>query len=185
MELFYLHFASQCVFGKAIAEPFNVIKVCLMSLRYVFRVSYMRVSVMHWRIAVGVYTFCKMLFVRRKLVFPAFLCVLNFAFQMFVGIYTSILKTFKKSLKNATICFNHVGSCYFLFHGIYLLILFGDIELNRGPKEAKYLSFCHWKLNSVAAQDFGKSSTLKDFNTTKNFDFMFIRVLPRFNYFVR
>ena len=91
---------------------------------------------------------------------------------MFVGICTSILTTFKKSLKNVTIYFNHVGFCYLLFQGIYLLILCGDIELNPGPKDTKYLSLCHWNLNSIAAHDFAKVSAIKAFNTTKNFDFI-------------
>ena len=161
------------------------------SLRCVFWVLHMAISIMQWRIAVGVHTFCKAPFLRRKLVFgsysfyPVLLFVLYFIFQMFVGICKSMLKTFKKSLKNVTIYFNHVGFCYLLFQGIYLLILCGDIELNPGPKDAKYLSLCHWNLNSIAANDFAKVSALKAFNTTKNFDFMFIGVLPRFNYFVR
>ena len=91
---------------------------------------------------------------------------------MFVGICTSILTTFKKSLKNVTIYFNHVGFCYLLFQGIYLLILCGDIELNPGPKDTKYLSLCHWNLNSIVAHDFAKVSAIKAFNTTKNFDFI-------------
>ena len=91
---------------------------------------------------------------------------------MFTGICTSILKTFKKSLKNVTVYFNHVELCYLLFHGINLLILCRDIELNPGPKDAKYLSLCHWNLNSIAANDFAKVSALKAFNTTKNFDFI-------------
>ena len=91
---------------------------------------------------------------------------------MFVGICTSILTTFKKSLKNVTIYLNHVGFCYLLFHSIYLLILCGDIELNPGPKEAKYLSLCHWNLNSISVFDFAELSAIKAFNTTKNFDFI-------------
>ena len=31
---------------------------------------------------------------------------------------------------------------------------------------------CHWNLNSVAAHNFAKVSALKDFNTTKDFDFI-------------
>ena len=54
----------------------------------------------------------------------------------------------------------------------YLLILCGDIELNPGPKDAKYLSLCHWNLNSIAAHDFAKVSAMKAFNTAKNFDFI-------------
>ena len=91
---------------------------------------------------------------------------------MFVGICTSILKTFKKSLKNVTIYFNHVGFCCLLFHGTDLLISCGDIKLNLGTKDAKFLSLWHWNLNSIAAYDFGKVSALKAFNTTKNFDFI-------------
>ena len=142
----------------------------------VFRVLHMGISIIQWHIAVGVHTFRKATFLRRKLwqlfLLSCFLFVLCFAFQMFVGICTSILTTFKKSLKNVTIYFNHVGFCYLLFQGIYLLILCGDIELNPGPKDAKYLSLCHWNLNSIAAHDFAKVSAIKAFNTTKNFDFI-------------
>ena len=149
-----------------------------MSLRCTFRVLHMGVSVMQWRIAVGVHTFRKAPFLRAKLAFGSysfylvFLFVLYFAFQMFVGFCTSILKTFKKSLKNVTIYCKHVGFCYLLFHSIYLLILCGNIELNPGPKDAKYLSLCHWNLNSIAAHNFAKVSTLKAFNTTKKLDFI-------------
>ena len=66
-----------------------------------------------------------------------------------------------------------------------MLILCGDIELSPRPKDAEYLSSCHWNLNSMAAHDLAKVSALKAFNTTKNFDFMFIGALPRFNYLVR
>ena len=138
-----------------------------MSLRCVFRVLQMEISIMQWRIAVGVHTFHKAPFLRAKLVFgsysfyPVFLFVLYFAFQMFVGFCTSILKTFMKSLKNVTIYFNYEGFCYLLFHSIYLLILCGDIELNPGPKDAKYLSLCHWNLDSIAAKILQKSVLLK------------------------
>ena len=149
-----------------------------MSLKCVFWVLHMGISIMQWRIAVGVHNFRKALFLRAKLVlgsysfYSVFLFVLYFTFQMFVGFCTSILKTFKKSLKNVAVYFNHVGFCYFLFHIIYLLILCGEIELNPGQKDAKYLSLCHWNLNSIAAHNFAKISTLKAFNTTKNFDFI-------------
>ena len=68
--------------------------------------------------------------------------------------------------------FNHVGFCCLLFHGIYLLILCGENELNPGRKDVKYLSLCHWNLNSITAHDFAKVSAIKAFNTTKNFDFV-------------
>ena len=117
-----------------------------MSLRCVFGVVHMGISLMQWRIAVGVHTFHKAPFLRRKHVFgcysfyPVVLFLLCFAFQMLAGICKGILKTFKKSLKNVTIYFNKVGLCYLLFHDIYLLILCGDTKLNPGPKDAKYLS---------------------------------------------
>ena len=105
---------------------------------------------------------------------------------MFTDICTSILKTFKKSLKNVTIYFSHVEFCYLLFHGINLLILCSDIELNPGSKDAKYLSKYHWNLNNIAAHDFAKVSAPKAFNTTKNFDFIcLLESYLKFNYFVR
>ena len=74
---------------------------------------------MQWRIAVGV--FCKAPFLRAKFVFgsyffyPVSLCVLYSAFQMFVSFCTSILKTFKNSLKIVTIYFNHVDFAIYFF----------------------------------------------------------------------
>ena len=114
----------------------------------------------------GVHTFRKGPFLSENLLFgsysfyPVFLFVLYIAFQIFVGICTSILKTFKKSLKSVTIYFNHVEFCYLLFHGIYLLILYGYIELNTGPKDVNYLSLCHWYLNSINAHDFAQVSAI-------------------------
>ena len=61
---------------------------------------------------------------------------------MFVGFSTSILKP----IKIAIIYFNHVGFCYLLFHGIYLVIVCGDTELNPGPKDAKYRLFMSLEL---------------------------------------
>ena len=117
-----------------------------MSLRCVFGVVHMGISLMQWRMAVGVHTFHKAPFLRRKHVFgcysfyPVVLFLLCFAFQMLAGICKGIFKTFQKSLKNVTIYFNKVGLCYLLFHDIYLLVLCGDTKLNPGPKDAKYLS---------------------------------------------
>ena len=57
--------------------------------------------------------------------------------------------------------------------GIYLLIGFiGGMEQNPEPIDTKYLSLCHWTLNSVAAHDFAKVNTPKAFNATKKFDFI-------------
>ena len=149
-----------------------------MSLWCAFRILHMGISIMQWCIAVGVHTFFKAHFLRANLVFgsysfyPVFLLVLYFTFHLFLGFCTSILKTFKILLKNVTICLNHVGFCHLLFHSIYLLILCGNIELNPGPKHAKYLSLCHWNINCIAAHKFAKVSAFKALNTTKNIDFI-------------
>ena len=92
---------------------------------------------------------------------------------------------FRKSLKNVTHYFNHIGFWYLFFDSIHLLILCGDTEQNLGPKDTKYLSLCHWNLNSLAAHDFAKVSALKAFNATENLIYMLVRVIPRFYYFFR
>ena len=51
----------------------------------------------------------------------------------------------------------------FIFHSIRL-ILCGRVKLNPGPKNTKYLSICHWNLNSLAAHSFAKVTALKAFN---------------------
>ena len=50
----------------------NQHQLCLMSLRCVFRVLNIGISIMQWRIAVGVHTFRKATFLRRKLVFGSY-----------------------------------------------------------------------------------------------------------------
>ena len=45
------------------------------------------------------------------------------------------------------------------------------MEQNLGPKNTKYLSLCHWSLNSLATPDFAKVSALKAFKVTEKFDF--------------
>ena len=87
-----------------------------------------------------------------------FLFVLNCAFQMFLGSCFTILYMFRKSLKNVRRYFNHIGFWYLFFKSIHLLILCGDVEQNPRPKDMKYLSLCHWNLNSLAAHDFAKVS---------------------------
>ena len=95
-----------------------------MSLRCVFGVVHMGVSIIQWHIAVGIHTLHKAPFLRKNLAFasysyyPVILFLLCLAFQMFAGICSTIFKTFKKSLKNVTIYFNQVGFSYLLFQGI-------------------------------------------------------------------
>ena len=42
-----------------------------------------------------------------------------------------------------------------------LIICSGDIETNPGPKKNTKVSFCHWNLNGVAANNFSKLSLLQ------------------------
>ena len=41
-----------------------------------------------------------------------------------------------------------------------LLICCGDVESNPGPKKQHQISFCHWNLNGLAADNFSKVSLL-------------------------
>ena len=90
---------------------------------------------------------------------------------MFLGSCFTILYMFRKSLKNVSHYFKHMGFWHLFFNGIHLLILCGDVEQNLGPKNTKYLSLCHWSLNSLATPDFAKVSALKAFKVTEKFDF--------------
>ena len=51
-----------------------------------------------------------------------------------------------------------------------LLICFGDVESNPGPKKQYQISFCHRKLNSLAAHNFSKVSLLQAISVSKNHD---------------
>ena len=59
---------------------------------------------------------------------------------------------------------------YLLYH-IRLIRLSGDMELNPGPKPSsfKYLSICHWNLNSIASHDFLKVKLLTAYNVMHKF----------------
>ena len=134
----------------------------------------MGISIMQWGIPVGVHFYCKAPILRAQFVFDSsyhiFLFVLNCAFQMFLGSGFTILYMFRKSLKNVRYYFNHTGFWYLFFNSIPLLILCGDVDQIPGPKDTKYLSLCHWNLNSLAVHDFAKVSALKAFNATEKFD---------------
>ena len=90
---------------------------------------------------------------------------------MFLGSCFTILYMFRKSLKNVSHYFKHMGFWHLFFNSIHLLILCGDVEQNLGLKNTKYLSLCHWSLNSLATPDFAKVSALKAFKVTEKFDF--------------
>ena len=42
-----------------------------------------------------------------------------------------------------------------------LLIRSGDVELNPGPMKSSSLTFFHWNLNGIAANDFAKISLIQ------------------------
>ena len=60
----------------------------------------------------------------------------------------------------------------YLWFKCNLLLLYGDVELNRGPKQntAKKISICHWILNSIAAHNLAKLVLLKVYNSVHKFD---------------
>ena len=62
----------------------------------------------------------------------------------------------------------------FVFFIALLLITHGDIEINPGPKtkNSKYLSCCHWNVNSILAHD--KLSLLTAYNSTQHYDIICI-----------
>ena len=54
-----------------------------------------------------------------------------------------------------------------------LLILSNDVDLNPDPKKdssKRNFSIAHWNLNSIAAQNFVKSSQLKAYNAVHSYD---------------
>ena len=66
-----------------------------------------------------------------------------------------------------------------LFYSVFyqiLLLLHGDIETNPGPnKKYKPFTCCHWNVNSLAAHNMVKLSSIVAYNTTHDYDFICIR----------
>ena len=64
---------------------------------------------------------------------------------------------------------------YHLFCSMFLL-KHGDIEINPGPtkKNHSYFSCCHWNVNSLAALNMLKVSSLEAYNTIHKYDFICI-----------
>ena len=59
---------------------------------------------------------------------------------------------------------------FFINNFKHLLLLSGDLEVNRGRKRSSNIKFCQWNLNGLAAHDFIKVPLIKAFITTSNFD---------------
>ena len=60
-----------------------------------------------------------------------------------------------------------------------LLMLFGDIESNPGPRPnfGQSFSICHLHLNSIAGHNFSKISVLKAYNAMHTYDITSLRNL--------
>ena len=74
-------------------------------------------------------------------------------------------------------CLNTIKIVNFLYSGYFLYLLLlqhGDIESNPGPKkeQIKYLSCCHWNVNSLLAQNMSKISQIEACNLLYNYDFI-------------
>ena len=57
-----------------------------------------------------------------------------------------------------------------------LVSLRGEVEVNPGPnrKPNQVLSICHWKLNSISADNFAKMFLLKAYVTVHKFDMLYL-----------
>ena len=55
-----------------------------------------------------------------------------------------------------------------------LVLKTGDIELNTGPnkKSHSYFSCCHWNVNSLSADHYGKVAAVKIYNSVYSYDFL-------------
>ena len=58
--------------------------------------------------------------------------------------------------------------CHFLI--VEILLRYGDIESNPGPKDRQSLSICYYNINSLSAHNFEKLSSLEAFNSVHDFD---------------
>ena len=64
----------------------------------------------------------------------------------------------------------------YLIWFITIILLYGDIEINPGPKSSsrECFSTCHWNLNSISAQSYTKVSLLTAYNLIHNFNIIYI-----------
>ena len=88
-----------------------------------------------------------------KVFFMLFLVANKALFKMAIH----SLKYFKNSVLFITIIYYYYRSCKYLF-------IFNDIETNPGDYEGLF-KFCHWKLNSLVADQFSRVSSLQAYGT--------------------
>ena len=103
---------------------------------------------------------------------------------IFIGAFFSVYVFYINNLIWFTIAYHKVFTRfiirYFYFFQIFTflpylrlsLILSGDIETNPGPDMSnnQNLSFCHWNLNGIAANNFVKITLLEAYNAIHSFD---------------
>ena len=98
-------------------------------------------------------------------IYPAFLTLLD----QFSSCNITYLWNFMTHLFQYRLLTSFLGS----FSGKFdLLILYGDIESNLGPRPTSGQSFsiCHWNLNSIATHNFSKIFLLRAYNAIHNYD---------------
>ena len=86
--------------------------------------------------------------------------------------YAYPLINMKKSLLsfNFDISLILLNLFYSLFYQI-LLLLHGDVETNPSPNEnCKLVTSCHWNVNSLAAHNMVKFSSIAAYNTIDKYD---------------
>ena len=107
----------------------------------------MSVNIMQWRVGIG--NFYRFAYPLIKMIKN----MLSFNFDL-----TFILMNF-----------------FYSFFSENLLLLHGDIEANPGPNK-KYKSFtcCHWNVNSLAANNMLKLSSIAAYNSIHKYDFICI-----------
>ena len=98
-------------------------------------------------------------------------------YYFFVYLLPIFLKGFFVTLKSVRPCF--AVCTYVLFYLFYdtifskiLLVNFGDIETNPGPRKSSPIKFCRWNLNGLAAHDFIKVPLIEAFISTHNLDIL-------------
>ena len=98
----------------------------------------------------------------------------KFAIQVFnlITPVIAIYKSFKTKLLKISYFLQYCFMINYLIElSLNLLLQYGDIETNPGPrgKCSQYFSFCHWNLNSFPANNYVKVPLLQAFNTLHKF----------------
>ena len=98
-----------------------------------------------------------------------------FEWRAEIGIFnTKHIKCPFKSKYPDNVCPRNLNMFYTICRMFLLLLIRADdIEFNPGPRKNNIsynFSFCHWNLNSIAANNFSKQSFLEAYNAQHKFD---------------